>query len=270
VTRSGPQAETHAAFDSVEQAFHAALDTSLDPRGPESLFDLVSALALPPGASVVDVGCGRGRQSVELARRFGFEVLGVDPVARQETSEQEVASDPPALGTVVFAEGTAEAIPVEDSSTDLIFCRESLMYTDLEAATSEFHRVLRPGGCGLVYLVLTGPQMSDAEADTFNTRLGSNGLRPSDIEQALTEVGLRVDERVDYGSEWGERAQEREGTAGRRLLYAARLLRRPGRYITQFGQDNYDIMLGDCLWHVYRLLGKVAGYACTFTKVEAG
>ena len=35
MTRSGPQAETHAAFDSVEQAFHAALDTSLDPRGRE-------------------------------------------------------------------------------------------------------------------------------------------------------------------------------------------------------------------------------------------
>jgi hypothetical protein len=36
--------------------------------------------------------------------------------------------------------------------------------------------------------------------------------------------------------------------------------------ISQFGRDNYDIMLGDCLWHVYRLIGKLTGYTCTFTK----
>ncbi|MBO0731414.1 MAG: class I SAM-dependent methyltransferase, partial [Acidimicrobiaceae bacterium] len=69
-------------FDDVEVLFHAALDKSLDPRGPDSLFDLVERLGLPPGSSVVDVGCGRGHQALELSRRFGFNVLGVDPVDR--------------------------------------------------------------------------------------------------------------------------------------------------------------------------------------------
>ena len=142
------------------------------------------------------------------------------------------------------------------------------MFADLRAATSEFRRVLRPSGRGLIYLVLTGPRMSDAEALDFNQWLGTSSLRPNDIEHALGASGLRVDEQVEYGSEWGERAQEREGTGGRRLLYAARLLREPNRYISQFGQQNYDIMLGDCLWHVYRLLGKLAGYACTFTRID--
>ena len=44
----------------------------------------------------------------------------------------------------------------------------------------------------------------------------------------------------------------------RRLLHAARLLRDPERYITQFGQANYDIMLSDCFWHVYRMLRKLS------------
>ncbi len=38
---------------------------------------VVSMLALPAGARVLDVGCGPGRHSLELARR-GFEVVGID------------------------------------------------------------------------------------------------------------------------------------------------------------------------------------------------
>jgi hypothetical protein len=33
------------------------------------------------------------------------------------------------------------------------------------------------------------------------------------------------------------------------------MLRQPERYIEKFGQDAYAIMLGDCYWHVYQLLG---------------
>jgi hypothetical protein len=140
------------------------------------------------------------------------------------------------------------------------------MYTDLDAAAAEFARVLRPGGGGLIYLVLTGPLMDDREAEEFNARGRSRNLRPADIEHAMVAAGLAIDERVDLQGEWGERRQELDGDPGRRLLYAARLLRQPDRYVAEFGRDNYEIMLGDCLWHVYRLIGKLAGYVCIFTK----
>jgi SAM-dependent methyltransferase len=255
---------THRGFDDIESEFHAALDESLDPRGPDSLFDLVAGLGLLPSSRVVDVGCGRGRQAIELARRFGFEVLGIDPVDRYQEAAIQTAA--PATGSVAFQEGTAESIPRDPSSVDLIFCRESLMWADLDAAISEFWRVLHSGGRGLIYLVLTGPAMTGEEAVELWEPLAPSILRSSDIEHALTRAGFVIDDRVDYGSEWGERAQEREGTAGRRLLYAARLLRQPSRYIDRFGQANYEIMLSDCRWHVYRMLGKLVGYACTFTK----
>lgn len=38
---------------------------------------LLDLLRLPPGARILDVGCGTGRHSLELARR-GFSTLGVD------------------------------------------------------------------------------------------------------------------------------------------------------------------------------------------------
>ena len=38
---------------------------------------IVGLLSLPPGASVVDLGCGRGRHAIPLSRR-GYRVTGVD------------------------------------------------------------------------------------------------------------------------------------------------------------------------------------------------
>ena len=55
-------------------------------------------LALPPGAPVVDVACGRGRHAVELARQ-GFRVTGTDlsgralAIARQRAREAGVDVD---------------------------------------------------------------------------------------------------------------------------------------------------------------------------------
>lgn len=187
----------HSAFDVVEPRFHAALEASLDPRGPDALFEAVARLGLPSGATVVDVGCGRGRQAVELAGRFGFEVLGVDPVARHGPVERDLVSEPLTAGSVRFGSGTAEEIPVDSASVDLIFCRESVMFADLDVAATEFRRALRPGGRGLIYLVLTGPLMSDSDAEHFAMLMRGRNLRPDDIEQALERTGFVIDERID-------------------------------------------------------------------------
>lgn len=53
---------------------------------------LVDALPLHPAARVLDVGCGFGRHSVELARR-GFHVLGIDPAAAMIRAAREKAQE---------------------------------------------------------------------------------------------------------------------------------------------------------------------------------
>lgn len=69
-------------YPELEEQFEAALDRSLAPRGPDVLLKLVGSFGLPEGSAAVDVGCGEGRYSIELARRLGLQVTGIDPVAR--------------------------------------------------------------------------------------------------------------------------------------------------------------------------------------------
>ncbi len=82
----------------------------------------------------------------------------------------------------------------------------------------------------------------------------------------MAAAGLVVDEAIELGSEWAEWADEHSGQARRRLLHAARLLRRPEPYIERFGRAAYDIMIGDCLWHIYTMIGKLDRVILAFSK----
>ena len=251
---------SYGEFGRIEDAFHAALDESLQPRGPDVLYELVAAFGLPAGAVAVDVGCGDGRHSFRLADRFGFTVVGVDPFAVEAGREHP---------RVRFAVGAAEALPLEDESVDLVWCREALVHVaDLDRAYGEFARVLRPGGRALVYEMFAGGRLEPREAASLWDALGvvATSADPARTEAAIASSGLRLDERVDLTTEWGEWAEEQDGKPGRRLLWAARLLREPSRYVARFGRDAYDVMLGDCLWHVYGMLGKLDRKAYVLSK----
>ena len=240
--------ESYEEFPRIEGAFRSALDESLAPRSPELLYELVEGFGLPEGSHVVDVGCGDGRHSHRLAERFGFSVVGVDPFP------------PEAEGRVRFVRGTAEALPLEDESADLVWCRDILVHVaDLERAYAEFHRVLRAGGQALVYQTFATDRLEPREAEWLWRALGIEaGSMDSDRnEAAIAAAGLGVEERIDLGSESDEWSEERSGKVGRKLLHAARLLRQPERYRTRFGDAAYEIMLGDCLWQVYAMLGKL-------------
>jgi SAM-dependent methyltransferase len=168
----------------------------------------------------------------------------------------------PPGGGVSFGVGAAENLPAAGASADLVWCRDVLcLAVDLAGAYREFRRVLRPGGRALVYQMFATSLLEPGEAASLLPAMGCfpAAMRPENTEAAIRDAGLLIDRCVLLGTEWGEHAQEHARHPGRHLLHAARLIRDPDRYIARFGQENYDIKLGDCLWHVYRMIGKLSG-----------
>ena len=233
-------------YDEIEGAFNAHLDVSLQPRGPELMYELVAQLGLAQGAVVLDLGCGNGRHSVELARRFGVVVHGVDPDeaalerARRALAEGDCTSRD--LGELVdFIPGLAESVPLEDESTELVWCRDVLcLVSDLDRAYAECRRVLRPRGHAIVYQMFATDHLEAREAARLFAALDCvpESMDPKRTETAARSAGLRIDECVVLGTEWGEFFEEESGKAGRLLLHAGRLLRDPDRYIGRFGRRN--------------------------------
>jgi SAM-dependent methyltransferase len=165
--------EDYDHYPRIEAEFQAYLDQSLNPRGPELLYEIVGGLGLPRGAEVLDLGCGEGRFSIELAKRFGYKVTGVDPVPRHiepcMARRDEAAKSDTALKELVrFELGAAEAVPLPDASIDLIWCREVLvLIEDFYRVFAECRRVLRPQGRILIYLNCRTDRLEPLEAETL-------------------------------------------------------------------------------------------------------
>ena len=257
----------HAAYGQVEDAFNESLDESLRPRGPDFLYDLVSRLRLPRGARALDIGCGSGRHTTELAHRFGLAVCGIEPASLElngaiASLAAHAEANPRLRELVTFEVGSASALPVVDASIDLAWCRDVLsLVEDLRGAYAEMYRVLKPSGHALVYQMFATDLLQPSEAAWLLPTMGCvpANMEPAFHESSIHSAGLAIDHTYVLGSEWGEYEQEHTGKPAAKLLHAARLLREPQRYIDKYGAQNYDIALGDALWHVYRMIGKLSG-----------
>lgn len=159
------------------------------------LGELLLALARPGRQDrVLDVACGTGLVSRLFTGRV-VELVGVD--LTEEMAEQAV----PHLDRLVVT--GAEHLPFEDSTFDIVVCRQGVQFMDLPAAVEEMVRVVRPGG-RVVLVNLCAYDERDREEYFEILRLRNPVRRhfflPSDLEELLRKAGCDQTETRSYVS----------------------------------------------------------------------
>ncbi len=107
---------------------------------------------MPDIGLAVDVGCGNGQFTRQLARHF-VKVVGVDPSADQIA--HAVADD-----AVEYACAPAEALPVVNDAVSLITAAQAAHWFDLPKFYAEVRRVAKPAG--VLALISYGVPVLDA------------------------------------------------------------------------------------------------------------
>lgn len=103
--------------------------------------------SLEPGQRLLDVGCGPGTITIDLAALVApGEVVGIDAEA-EVIAQAQVRCRTTDGARPTFATGDVYALDFADASFDVVHAHQVLQHlTDPVAALSEMARVLRPGG----------------------------------------------------------------------------------------------------------------------------
>jgi ubiquinone/menaquinone biosynthesis C-methylase UbiE len=239
----------------------AELDRSLGPRSWTFLFDVAATTPLGPQSVIADVGCGRGNHCMELARRFGSRVVGVDLVT---APLRAAVLDPERPATVAFLQGDIERLPIRSESVDFVWCRDMLVHLrDIEAAIGECWRILHDGATMLAWVTTATGLMESHEAARLFEPLAieAKSVSRQHLEESFRRAGFVITRHEELGSELIEFYEERDNRASRELMRIARMRRMREELTVRWGQARYDSANALYHWTVYHLLGKLSsGY----------
>lgn len=135
-------AETIYAAEALTALPDAAVTSAL------GLDDPVSAAALQPGETVLDIGCGGGIDTLLAARAVGAtgQAIGLDITeAMLELAAASARAN--GLDNTRFVRGAMEDIPLPDASVDVVISNGVFnLAADKDRVFAEARRVLRPTG----------------------------------------------------------------------------------------------------------------------------
>ncbi len=136
--------ESREFFDRVAPDWKSR--SSLIPVPSEYIGNIDEALQLDTGNTVLDAGCGSG-ELLELLAERGLTVIGVDQSPEMLSEAAKRIAGIPSRNDIHLRLGSAEHLPVGDSSVDAVIAHMVLHHLgEPSLFFSEAARVLSPGG----------------------------------------------------------------------------------------------------------------------------
>jgi SAM-dependent methyltransferase len=157
------------------------------------LDEVVTALGLRDGQVLLDLACGRGGYGLEIARRSGSRVAGVDFSAVAIEHAQRRAQTLGLADRADFRVGELTATGLSTASVDAVLIVDSIQFAESKLdALRECRRVLLPGG----RIVITCWEALDATDERLSPR-----MRRLDLLRQLPHAGF-VDVEVAEKRAW--------------------------------------------------------------------
>ncbi|MDE0775687.1 MAG: methyltransferase domain-containing protein [Nocardioides sp.] len=250
-----------------------ALDRSYVTRRVDDLLVMIDDLEIGPGDVVLDIGGREAWHCLALVQAFGCRAVSVEPVAGNNDRARAAVAEHPLGSHVSIRPGVMEDIPAADGEFDFILSHDMFFQVvDADRALAEGFRVLKQGGHLLLYQTFATDRLEHRERAGLYADLAvvAERMDPDDFEGRALSAGFSIEVVDIVGSEWRE-ASEEDGVhlTSRQLLYAARLLRNPGMLRAELGDIDYRVELGNALWGVYQMIGKLEPRLYVLRRPEA-
>jgi len=236
------------------------LDRSLDPRGPDMLYDLAASY-ISSRDVVLDAGCRDAAHLIELARRHPTIIgVGVEPVAIHVERAVAAVRDAGLQDRLTIHRGVIHDLPVAPATIDFVWCRDVLVQVDdLVGGLRGLHRAMAPDARLLAYCSFVTDRLDGQDLAMMRRHIGwlEDNVRRADMERAFHDAGFVIDAVEELGTEWREYAEERTQPASRALLRLARLRRQRDEIVSWRGQEIYDHIEANLHYEVFLFLGKL-------------
>lgn len=164
----------------------------------QGLGEVATGLHLRDGALLLDLACGRGGYGIEIARRTGSRLIGIDfaEIALQQARLRGARLLP--ADRAEFNVGSLHATGLPTGIADALMCIDAVQFAEPPlSAMAEFRRLLTTGG----RLVITCWEAVDPADDRVQPR-----IKAVDLRRDLTAAGF-IDVQVHDKPDW--RAVER-------------------------------------------------------------
>jgi SAM-dependent methyltransferase len=142
-----------------------------------------------PVADVVDVGAGTGKFTASLVAH-GLTVTAVEPDPQMRS---RLAANHPSVTSLA---GTAEALPLQDTSADLITFAQSWHWVDVPVASAEVARVLRPGGALALVWNIRDPEVEWVER--LGEVMGSSKAEQYNSHEPVVAAPLAIEDYAEF------------------------------------------------------------------------
>jgi len=176
----------------------------------------------------IDIGCGSGLLDVEIAKRSGFRIIGLDIDPNVRPAFERNVRQAGLSERISFVRGDAQKLPFADNSADAVISRGTLTFIpDKARCLREVRRVLKPTGVAFLggrYVFTPQPYRTSADQ----------------LREVVRQAGIEGARVIDARGQWVKIAGPQAPPAAGRFQGGPHML--AGRLVADYG-----ITEGRCL-----------------------